>query len=248
MKITLALAALVASIASTQAAQGTVRTAGDPLRVHSAPSVSSSVTGSLSNGAVVEIDCTATGTEVTGRFGTSTVWDHVPGGYVTDTYVYTGNDGPVAPPCNDTPNPGGNLPGLNARQSGYARSIANAAHTYGVGARGCAVAIATALVESNIAVYCNNKVQGSCSLPHDAVGSDHLSVGIFQQQSPMWGTPQQCMDPTSSAGLFYEALKGVSGWESMPIGTAAQKVQRSAFPSRYALRANEAVAICAQAY
>ncbi|KAF9342564.1 hypothetical protein BGX26_007276, partial [Mortierella sp. AD094] len=101
---------------------------------------------------------------------------------------------------------------------------------------------------SNILVYCNNSVPGSCSLPHDAVGSDHLSVGIFQQQSPMWGTAKQCMDPASSAGLFYKALKGVSGWASLPIGTAAQRVQRSAYPDRYAARANEAVSICSKAY
>ncbi|KAF9115025.1 hypothetical protein BGX27_009143, partial [Mortierella sp. AM989] len=183
-------------------------------------------------------------------FGTSNVWDHVPGGYVTDTYVYTGTDGRAAPACGGTPKPpsGGNLPGLNARQSGYARTIAKAAHTHGVGARGCAVAIATALVESNIAVYCNYKVPGSCKLRHDAVGSDHLSVGIFQQQSPMWGTAKQCMDPTSSAGLFYKALKGVKGWSRMSIGTAAQRVQRSAFPDRYATRANQAVKICGKAY
>ncbi|KAF9437598.1 hypothetical protein BGZ76_000122 [Entomortierella beljakovae] len=146
------------------------------------------------------------------------------------------------------PPAGGNLPGLNARQSGYARTIAKAAHTYGVGSRGCAVAIATALVESNIAVYCNRKVPGSCNLPHDDVGSDHLSVGIFQQQSPMWGTAKQCMEPASSAGLFYKALKGVRGWASMSIGVAAQRVQRSAYPDRYATRATQAVNICARAY
>ncbi|KAF9184438.1 hypothetical protein BGZ51_003333, partial [Haplosporangium sp. Z 767] len=146
------------------------------------------------------------------------------------------------------PPSGGNLPGLNAKQSGYARIIAKEARAHGVGSRGCAVAIATALVESNILVYCNRKVSGSCSLAHDAVGSDHLSVGIFQQQSPMWGTPRQCMEPRSSAGLFYKALKRVKGWSSMSIGTAAQKVQRSAYPTRYATRAQQAVNICAKAY
>ncbi|CAO3569286.1 unnamed protein product [Mortierella alpina] len=248
MKFTLAIAAIVATIASTQAATGTVRTAGDPLNIHSAPSTSSAVVGSIKNGASVDIDCTATGTTVTGKFGTSSVWDHVPGGYVTDTYVYTGTDGPAAPACGGTTPPGGNLPGLNAKQSGYARIIAQGARTAGVGSRGCAVAIATALVESNILVYCNMKVAGSCNLAHDAVGSDHLSVGIFQQQSPMWGTARQCMEPASSAALFYQALKGVSGWASLPIGTAAQKVQRSAYPTRYATRAQEAINICDKAY
>ncbi|KAF8982362.1 hypothetical protein BGZ46_001404 [Entomortierella lignicola] len=249
MKFSLAAIAVLASIASTQAASGTVHTSGAPLNVHSAPSTSSAVVGTIKNGATVTIDCTATGTSVKGTYGTSTLWDHVPGGYVTDTYVYTGKDGPVAPACGGSKPPaGGNLPGLNARQSGYARTIAKAAHTYGVGSRGCAVAIATALVESNILVYCNRAVAGSCNLPHDAVGSDHLSVGIFQQQSPMWGTPKQCMDPASSAGLFYKALKGVKGWASLPIGTAAQRVQRSAYPTRYAARASQAVSICNKAY
>ncbi|KAF9205786.1 hypothetical protein BGZ49_003501 [Haplosporangium sp. Z 27] len=156
--------------------------------------------------------------------------------------------GPSNIQCCVSGSTGGNLPGLNALQSGYARTIANVAHNYGVGARGCAVAIATALVESNILVYCNYAVAGSCNLPHDAVGSDHLSVGIFQQQSPMWGTAQQCMNPTSSAGLFYKALKGVSGWASMSIGAAAQSVQRSAYPDRYQARADQAVSICNVAY
>ncbi|CAO3569285.1 unnamed protein product [Mortierella alpina] len=116
MKFTLAIAAIVATIASTQAATGTVRTAGDPLNIHSAPSTSSAVVGSIKNGASVDIDCTATGTTVTGKFGTSSVWDHVPGGYVTDTYVYTGTDGPAAPACGGTtpPAPGGcQAPGIS---------------------------------------------------------------------------------------------------------------------------------------
>ncbi|KAF9954215.1 hypothetical protein BGZ72_004750 [Mortierella alpina] len=115
MKFTLAIAALVASIASTQAATGTVRTAGDPLNVHSGPSTTSPVVGSIKNGASVNIDCTATGTTVTGKFGTSNIWDHVPGGYVTDTYVYTGTDGRAAPACGGTtpPTPGGcQAPGI----------------------------------------------------------------------------------------------------------------------------------------
>ncbi|KAF9431753.1 hypothetical protein BGZ76_011739 [Entomortierella beljakovae] len=105
MKFSLAIIALVASIASTQAATGTVRTAGDPLRIHSGPSTTSKVVGTIRNGSKVTIDCTATGTKVTGKYGTSNIWDHVPGGYVTDTYVYTGTDGRAAPPCGGTPKP-----------------------------------------------------------------------------------------------------------------------------------------------
>ena len=45
---------------------------------------------------------------MTGRYGTSRVWDRLAkGGYVTDTYVYTGSDGRVAPRCPKPANPGG---------------------------------------------------------------------------------------------------------------------------------------------
>jgi hypothetical protein len=56
------------------------------------------------------------------------------------------------------------------------------------------------------------------------------------------------MDPKISAGKFYAALKGVSGWQSVSVGTAAQKVQKSAFPLRYDQHASKAIAICRAAY
>jgi murein DD-endopeptidase MepM/ murein hydrolase activator NlpD/endonuclease/exonuclease/phosphatase family metal-dependent hydrolase len=74
----------------------------------------------------------------------------------------------------------------------------------------------------------------SMSLPHDAVGSDHGSLGIFQQQWPWWGTMRQLMDPTVSARLFYRALVRVPGWQRLPVTDAAQRVQHSAYPTAYA--------------
>jgi len=48
----------------------------------------------------VTIDCQAYGSSVTGKEGTTTIWDHVPGkGYITDAYVYTGSSGMIAPLC-----------------------------------------------------------------------------------------------------------------------------------------------------
>ncbi len=52
----------------------------------------------------------------------------------------------------------------------------------GVSDRGIQIGLAVGLVETNLTVYANAKVPGSLSLPHDAVGSDGLSVGIQQQQ------------------------------------------------------------------
>ena len=80
------------------------------------------------------------------------------------------------------------------------------------------------------------------------IGSDHDSVGIFQQRPIYWGSVKDCMDPKTSAGKFYTALKKVSGWQNLTVGTAAQKVQISAYPLRYDQQASKATAICQAAY
>ncbi|MFD5437773.1 C40 family peptidase [Kitasatospora sp. NPDC127067] len=64
---------------------------------------------------------------------------------------------------------------------------------------------------------------------------DRDSLGLFQQRpSQGWGTPDQIMNPVYASTKFYEALKQVSGWESMTVTQAAQAVQRSGFPDAYA--------------
>jgi hypothetical protein len=52
------------------------------------------------------------------------------------------------------------------------------------------------------------------------------------------------MDPTTSAGFFFDGLNNVTGWESMLIGAAAQAVQRSDYPQRYQLQVAAATSIC----
>jgi len=65
--------------------------------------------------------------------------------------------------------------------------------------------------------------------------NDHDSLGLFQQRpSQGWGTPEQIMNPEYAAGRFYEKLLGVDGWQAMALTTAAQRVQRSAYPDAYA--------------
>ncbi|MDQ2827328.1 MAG: hypothetical protein M3Y04_10290 [Actinomycetota bacterium] len=60
------------------------------------------------------------------------------------------------------------------------------------------------------------------------------SVGLFQQRpSQGWGTPPQLMDPNYAATAFYTALRRIPGWEALPVGDAAQAVQRSAAPDAY---------------
>lgn len=63
-------------------------------------------------------------------------------------------------------------------------------------------------------------------------GSPTTSIGLFQQQES-WGTPQQRMDPTTAATLFYERLVKVEGWADMEPTLAIHKVQVNADPWHY---------------
>ena len=70
----------------------------------------------------------------------------------------------------------------------------------GVGTQGCLAGIATAITESSILVYANDGVPDSLNYPHDAVGSDHDSIGIFQQRASIYTDVAADMDPAQSAG------------------------------------------------
>lgn len=112
---------------------------------------------------------------------------------------------------------------------------------------GWQVAIATALQESRLEMYANESVPESLDLPHDRVGEDHDSVGLFQQRpSQGWGSVEQLMDGPLSSQFFYDALLDVSGWESMSVAEAAQEVQVSAYPDAYEHWAEEAEILIAE--
>ncbi len=78
---------------------GTVRTAGPDLTIRSGPGTGHRAVGSVANGTRVRIRCHRRGTRVSGTYGTTTLWDNIGTGYVSDAYVYTGSDGRVAPMC-----------------------------------------------------------------------------------------------------------------------------------------------------
>ncbi|OFK27238.1 hypothetical protein HMPREF2822_12410 [Corynebacterium sp. HMSC062E11] len=118
----------------------------------------------------------------------------------------------------------------------FASEIAEAAKRLGVGAKGAKIGVATALVESGnpMKMWANKAVPESLKYRHDAVGSDYDSVGLFQQRNNgAWGEVWQRMDPYESAAMFFRQLHTFK-WEDMEPGAAAQKVQVSAFPGRYA--------------
>lgn len=98
------------------------------------------------------------------------------------------------------------------------------AQQMGVPARGWVVAITAGLTESEL----RNLNYGHSS-----------SVGVWQLIDSH-GTVAQRMNVAWSARWFFRQLKAVDGWQSMPVGQAAQAVERSAFPGRYASREAEA--------
>ncbi|MCB9562521.1 MAG: hypothetical protein H6709_01365 [Kofleriaceae bacterium] len=78
---------------------GRINTSGAPLTIRAGASTSTAALGSVADGAYVTITCQKRGQSISGTYGTSTLWDHIAGGYVADAYVSTGSDGQIAPTC-----------------------------------------------------------------------------------------------------------------------------------------------------
>lgn len=135
--------------------------------------------------------------------------------------------------------------GFTASQLAHAAAIVAAGQEMGVPERGQVIAVATAMQESVLKMYANDTIPASLALPHEAVGSDHDSTGLFQQRMRGWGTLAQRMDAKGSARLFYAKLLALPGWQSLPLTVAAQRVQVSAHPDRYAKWEDEAAAVVA---
>lgn len=136
-----------------------------------------------------------------------------------------------APPGVD---PAALVEGFGPEQVSNAGLIVAKGVEMGVPPQGIVTAVATAMQESRLLNYANSTVPASMSIPHQAVGNDHDSVGVFQQREAGWGDVATRMDPSRSAGLFFTALQKIPGWMSMPLTEAAQAVQISAFPDAYA--------------
>jgi hypothetical protein len=100
-------AALALPVAAQDAATvGVVTGTGtDGLFVRPGPSQGSGdPLETLPEGTAVEVACYVYGEEATGYYSTSSLWHEiVGGGFITDTYLYTGTDGPMPgePACED---------------------------------------------------------------------------------------------------------------------------------------------------
>ena len=137
---------------------------------------------------------------------------------------------------------------LNKTQLSRAATIVTVGgQTPGVGTQGVTIALMAALTESGLRMLANTSAYPrSANYPNDGDGSDHDSLGLFQMRpSTGWGSVAQLMDPSYQARAFFGGAAGpnhgsprglldIPGWQQMTDGEAAQTVEVSAFPGRYA--------------
>ncbi|QDY11767.1 hypothetical protein FJK98_19960 [Micromonospora sp. HM134] len=134
--------------------------------------------------------------------------------------------------------------GLTPVQMANAQVIVEVGVELGVPRRGLVVAVATAMQESDLHNLASDVLPESYDHPHQGSGSDHDSVGLFQQRpSSGWGTVAQLMRPAYAARAFYSALAEIPGWRQLSITAAAQAVQISAYPGAYARHEDRATTV-----
>jgi cell wall-associated NlpC family hydrolase len=147
-----------------------------------------------------------------------------------------------------TQNSHGDTVALNKRQLQRAAAIIAVGKSENISARGQLIALMAALTESSLRVLSNiSAYPASGHMPNDGNGGDHDSLGLFQMRpSTGWGTVAHLMDPVWSARAFYggpnspnhgspRGLLDLDGWQTKNPGAAAQAVEVSAYPDRYAV-------------
>ncbi|WP_433538632.1 hypothetical protein ACQPZK_13540 [Micromonospora sp. CA-249363] len=136
--------------------------------------------------------------------------------------------------------------GLDQQQMDNAKIIVDVGVELKMPRRALVVALATAMQESNLYNLASDVLPESSEYPHQGSGSDHDSVGLFQQRpSSGWGTVAELMRPSYAARAFYTALAEIPGWQDMSLTAAAQAVQVSAYPDAYAPHEDRATTVAA---
>ncbi|WP_454857634.1 M23 family metallopeptidase [Promicromonospora soli] len=137
---------------------------------------------------------------------------------------------------------------LDKTQMAHAATIVEVGSAIdGVGRDGIVVALMAALTESRLRMLANSTAYPvSADYPNDGDASDHDSLGLFQMRPAAgWGSVSELMDASYQAAAFYGGSDGpnhgsprglldVPQWDSLPKGSAAQSVEVSAYPDRYA--------------
>ncbi len=142
----------------------------------------------------------------------------------------------------------GTAPGLDPAQAANAKVVVGVALDRRLGPTAAAIAMAAALAESSLYNYANDGTstlvgsaerrrltdaeravaRESLAYPHDKVGNNLDSIGLFQQR-PMtgWGSPAELIDPATATGKFLDRMITIDGWQTHSPWTVAQKVQGS---------------------
>jgi hypothetical protein len=109
---------------------------------------------------------------------------------------------------------------FDPEQAANASTVAAVAKRRGLANHAVTVALAAAMQESKL---------------FNVNYGDRDSLGIFQQRpSQGWGDPAQLLDPAYAANQFFAHLEQIPSWQTLPVATAAQRVQHSADGSAYA--------------
>ncbi|MBQ0992563.1 hypothetical protein KBX08_21030 [Micromonospora sp. H61] len=136
--------------------------------------------------------------------------------------------------------------GLDQAQMDNAKIIVDVGLEMKMPRRALVVALSTAMQESNLYNLASDVLPESAEYPNQGSGSDHDSVGLFQQRpSSGWGTVAQLMRPSYAARAFYTALNEIPDWQDMSVTAAAQSVQISAYPDAYAQHEDRASTVAA---
>lgn len=147
-------------------------------------------------------------------------------GFVVGLSALAGSNSPTPTSASDVCATSGPVDGLPPAAAANGRVLVAVAEQAG-GEPAAVIAVAVGLTESGLRVLGNADGQQG-NLPVEGIGSDHDSIGIFQQR-PSWGTAAQRLDPAASTSLFIERLLSDPGWQTKPPWVAAQDVQVSAY-------------------
>jgi N-acetylmuramoyl-L-alanine amidase len=167
---------------------------------------------------------------IAARFGIDTQSLLDANGLTWESVIYPGAV-LVIPGVSSPANVGGETTVLTDEMRSNAAVIIQVGYDLGVPEYGIVIALATAMQESSL---------------RNLSWGDLDSVGLFQQRpSAGWGSVDQLTDPAYASRLFYggpnnpnrgytRGLLDISGWQSMSVTEAAQRVQISAYPDAYA--------------
>lgn len=135
------------------------------------------------------------------------------------------------------------LDSLDDAQRANAAAIVATVQAQGLPLSAAQIAVTTAITESGLHNQANSTVPASLNYPHQKVGNDHDSVGLFQQRAS-WGSLAARMNPSTATQLFLARLP--ANWSSLDPGVVAQKIQVSAYPDRYDKNYTQGAAIATQ--